>query len=256
MKKEENIIEKKTPNKKKRIIKRLIAIISVFALLFGAGAFYVNDYYRADLGSIAAFSHNKKTNREILDDETIVFKPEKVKAGFIFYPGGKVEYTAYIPLMEELAKKDIMCVLLKMPFNLAVLDVNGAEGIKEMFPEIENWYIGGHSLGGSMAATYLAENISGFDGLILLGSYSTADLSKEDVKVLSVFGSEDKVMNKDKYDENKINLPKDFSEEIIHGGCHAYFGMYGDQDGDGTPTITNEEQIQETANIIKAFINE
>lgn len=133
MKKEENIIEKKTQNKKKRIIKKLIAIIIVFALLFGACAFYVNDYYRADLGSIAAFSHNEKTKREILDDETIVFKPENIKAGFIFYPGGKVESTAYIPLMEELAKKDIMCVLLKMPFNLAVLDVNGAEGIKEMF---------------------------------------------------------------------------------------------------------------------------
>ena len=245
---------KKEENKKKRIIKKLIATIIVFALLFGACAFYVNDYYRADLGAISAFSSSEKIEREILDDETIVFKPEKVKAGFIFYPGGKVEYTAYIPLMEELAKKDIMCVLLKMPFNLAVLDVNGAEGIQEMYPEIENWYIGGHSLGGSMAASYLSENISEYKGLVLLGSYSTADLSKEDIKVLSVFGSEDKVMNKEKYDEYKINLPKDFSEEIIGGGCHAYFGMYGEQEGDGTPTITNVEQIQKTAEIINIFI--
>lgn len=252
--KEENIIEKSKVNKQKKTLKRLVVIIIVFALLFGACGFYINDYYRADLGSIAAFSHNEKTKREILDDETIVFKPENIKAGFIFYPGGKVEYTAYIPLMEELAKKDIMCVLLKMPFNLAVLDVNGAEGIKEMFPETENWYLGGHSLGGSMVATYLADNVEDFDGLVLLGSYSTADLSKEDVKVLSVFGSEDKVMNKEKYDENKINLPVDFSEEIIDGGCHAYFGMYGEQEGDGEATITNEEQIRKTAEIIKEFI--
>ncbi len=245
---------KKEQNKKKRILKRLIAIFIVFALLFGACAYYVNDYYRADLGSIAAFSHNEKTERKILDDETIVFKPEKVKAGFIFYPGGKVEYTAYIPLMEELAKKGIMCVLLKMPLNLAVLDVNGAEGVQEMYPEIENWYLGGHSLGGSMAATYLADNVEDFEGLVLLGSYSTADLSEGNVKVLSVFGSEDKVMNKEKYDEYKNNLPEDFSEEIIDGGCHAYFGMYGEQEGDGTPNITNEEQIQKTAEIIKDFI--
>lgn len=245
---------KKEDNKKKMILKRSVAILVAVVLLFGVCAYYVNDYYRADLGAISAFSSVKEVKREALDDETIVFKPDNIKAGFIFYPGGKVEYTAYIPLMEELAKKDIMCVLLKMPLNLAVLDVNGAEGIKEMFPEIENWYIGGHSLGGSMAASYLSENASEYDGLVLLGSYSTADLSKENIKVLSVFGSEDKVMNRDKYDENKINLPKDFSEEVINGGCHAYFGMYGEQEGDGEPTITNEEQIQKTAEIINDFI--
>lgn len=243
---------KKEANKKNKIL----AIVIVLALLFGACAFYVNDYYRADLGAISVFSSAGKIERENLSDGTIVFKPDKVKAGFIFYPGGKVEYTAYIPLMEELAKKDVLCVLLKMPFNLAVLDVNGAEGIKEKFPETENWYLGGHSLGGSMAASYLSENVNEYAGLVLLGSYSTADLSKEDIKVLSVFGSEDKVMNKEKYDEYKINLPEDFSEKIIDGGCHGYFGMYGAQDGDGTPTITNEEQIQKTAQIIKNFIRE
>lgn len=245
---------KKEVNKKKKILKSLVAIVIVLALLFGACAFYVNDYYRADSGAISAFSSSGKLERENLSDETIVFKPENIKAGFIFYPGGKVEYTSYIPLMDALARKGIMCVLLKMPFNLAVLDVDGAEGIQEMYPEIENWYIGGHSLGGSMAASYLSENISAYKGLILLGSYSTADLSKEDIKVLSVFGSEDKVMNKEKYDEYKINLPKDFSEEIIDGGCHAYFGMYGEQEGDGVATITNEEQIQKTAEIINIFI--
>ena len=245
---------KKEANKKKKILKNLVAIIIVFTLLFGACAFYVNDYYRADLGEISAFSSSEKIEKENLSDGTIIFKPENAKAGFIFYPGGKVEYTSYIPLMEELAKKDIMCVLLKMPFNLAVLDVNAADGIKEMYPDIKNWYLGGHSLGGSMAASYISENISNFKGLVLLGSYSTADLSKENIEVLSVFGSEDKVMNKEKYDEYKINLPKDFSEEIIDGGCHAYFGMYGEQEGDGTPTITNVEQIQKTAEIINIFI--
>ena len=109
-------------------------------------------------------------------------------------------------------------------------------------------------MGGSMAASYLSENINEYDGLVLLGSYSTADLSKEDIRALSVFGSEDKVMNKEKYDEYKINLPENFSEEVIDGGCHAYFGMYGQQEGDGTPTITNAEQIQKTAEIINAFI--
>ena len=102
-----------------------------------------------------------------------------------------MEYISYIPLMDALARKGIMCVLLKMPFNLAVLDVNAADGIQKEYPEIEEWYIGGHSLGGSMAASYLATHVEDYEGLILLGSYSTADLSDTDLAVLSVFGSED-----------------------------------------------------------------
>lgn len=246
---------KKEENKKKRFLKRFVAVVIVFALLFSACAFYVNDYYRADMDAMVGVVQSKERyESQTLEDGTDIFKPENAKVGFIFYPGGKVEYISYIPLMDALARKGVMCVLLKMPFNLAVLDVDGAEGIQEMYPEIENWYIGGHSLGGSMAASYLSENTSEYEGLILLGSYSTADLSKENVSVLSVFGSEDKVMNKEKYDENKINLPNNFSEEIIDGGCHAYFGMYGEQEGDGTPTITNVEQIQKTAEIINIFI--
>lgn len=57
----------------------------------------------------------------------------------------------------------------------------------------------------------------------------------------------DSVMNRVKYDENKANLPRDYTEIIIDGGCHAYFGMYGTQDGDGKPAISNEKQISLTA---------
>ena len=123
-----------------------------------------------------------------------------------------------------------------------------------MYPEISEWYIGGHSLGGSMAASYISENSDEYKGLVLLGSYSTADLSEKKIEVLSVFGSEDKVMNKEKYNESKINLPANFEEVIIEGGCHAYFGMYGAQDGDGTPTISNIEQINTTADLICDFL--
>lgn len=91
-----------------------------------------------------------------------------------------------------------------------------------------------------------------YKGLVLLGSYSTADLSQTDLDVLSIYGSEDEVMNREEYDENKSNLPDDYTEIIIDGGCHAYFGMFGKQDGDGTPTITNEKQIRLTVeNIVK-----
>ena len=242
--------------RKRKIFIIISSVILALAVIVGASAIYLGDYYHADNEAIGAFLPQGTEWREEPDGR-IVFEPEGATKGFIFYPGGKVEYTAYVPLMQACAEKGILCVLIEMPFNLAVLDINAADGIQNDYPEIEDWFIGGHSLGGSMAASYLVDNADDYTGLILLGSYSTADISDTDLSVLSVFGSEDKVMNREKYDENRSNLPSDFTEFVIEGGCHAYFGMYGAQDGDGTPTVTNEEQIRETVeNIIKLMFLE
>ena len=236
--------------RKRKIFIITTSVLLALALIIVACAIYLGDYYRADNEAIAAFLPQGTTWKEE-SDGTLIFEPEGATKGFIFYPGGKVEHTAYVPLMQACASKGILCVLVEMPFNLAVFDINAADGIQKEYPQIEDWYIGGHSLGGSMAASYLADHAEDYEGLILLGSYSTADLSDTDLAVLSVFGSEDTVMNRKKYEENKPNLPSNFSEYVIEGGCHAYFGMYGEQNGDGMPTITNEEQIRLTVeNII------
>ena len=248
-------------NQRKRklfIVLTSIAAISAAVVIFCA--LYLGDYYRANNEAISTFESNNinitnSISRQTLDDNTIVFTPENATTALIFYPGGKVEYTAYAPLMAACASEGIMCILVEMPFNLAVFDINAADGIQEMYPDIENWYIGGHSLGGSMAASYLSDTPDDFEGLILLGSYSTENLSDTSVDVLSVYGSEDKVLNREKYDKNKTNLPAAFTEVVIDGGCHAYFGMYGAQDGDGTPTISNEDQIKYTVDTITKFIN-
>lgn len=241
--------------KRKRKISIIIisAAIAIVAIVI-AIAVYLGDYYHADTEAIEAVAMKSTIEYKPLDDGNIVLEPEEATKGFIFYPGGKVEYTAYIPLMQACAEQDVLCVLIKMPFNLAVFDMNAADGIREQYPEIEEWYIGGHSLGGSMAASYLSDYSDDYEGLILLGSYSTADLSDTNLNVLSVFGSEDKVLNREKYDDNKVNLPADFTEKIIVGGCHAYFGVYGEQEGDGTPTISRDEQIKETAVAICSLI--
>ena len=143
-------------------------------------------------------------------------------------------------------------MILPHALNLAVLDPSAADGIAEEHPEITEWYIGGHSLGGSMAASYIAKT-EGFSGLILLASYSTADVSH--LPVLSILGSEDGVMNREKYEKYKANLPESFSETVIEGGNHAGFGIYGEQEGDGKATITGAEQISLTADTILNFIN-
>ena len=254
-------------SKKKKMISGGIGAIILAVVVVCAG--YLNDYYKADTDAVTAFKVENEVIREEAEDGTIVYIPEKYqtftneadgkdsgeeKAGLIFYPGGKVEHTAYEPLMKALASEGVLCVLTKMPFRLAVLDMNAADGIKEQYPDIEKWYMGGHSLGGSMAAAYLGEHHADYEGLVLLGSYSTEDLSGTSLKLLSVYGSEDKVLNYENYVESKSNLPNDFREVVLEGGCHAYFGMYGAQEGDGVPAIRNEEQIRLTVDAIMEFM--
>lgn len=225
----------------------MICVGVLTVLLVGTCWMYLADYYPADLNAIEAFAPEQTIAQITLDDGTILMGPDNARTGLIFYPGGKVEHLAYIPLMEQLASEGILCFIVRMPFRLAVFDVDAADRIIEQYPQVEKWYIGGHSLGGSMAASYLADHEEVFSGLFLLGSYSTADLSDAELDVLSVYGSEDRVLNREKYAENRSNLPADLMEIEIPGGCHAYFGMYGPQSGDGEPTVTNEEQILITA---------
>ena len=233
-------------NWKKTVL--VLAVVTVVLVL--TCGIYAGDYYRAEETAVAV---SEDIAVKITEDRA-VFAPKGAEAGLIFYPGGKVEFTAYAPLMAELAKENVLCVLLKMPMNLAVLDVNAAAGIPEQFPEVERWYLAGHSLGGSMAASFAAENTDFYEGLILLAAYSTEDLSGTDLKVCSLYGDRDGVLNLEKYEQYRSNLPEDTLETVLEGGNHAGFGSYGPQEGDGESTLASGEQLQWTADTIAAFI--
>lgn len=245
-------IFEKTSKKK---ISLVISLSVIFALSFACGIYFA-DYYKADIETINQFvSASEKSTKIILKDNTIFFQPvENANAGFIFYPGGKVEYKAYEPLLKRLSDKGIACFLVKMPFNLAVFNINAAEKILNQFSEIDTWFIGGHSLGGAMAASFLEKNQDDIRGLILLAAYSTTDFSDTDIEILSIFGSEDKVLNLEKYAEYKPNFSKNTREFVVEGGNHAGFGFYGNQEGDGTATISALEQIEKTAELIAEFV--
>lgn len=247
-------------NSKKFHKKKLVAgiVLSVlFALILACGI-YLSDYYKADFSEIERIlgkSENQLYEKSLLKEGTLCFLPKAgAKTGFVFYPGGKVQYNAYEPLLAKLAEKGIACFLVKMPFNLAVFNINGAEKVLNQFPEIENWFIGGHSLGGSMAASFLGKNQFDIKGLILLASYSTVDFSEVDIKLLSIFGSEDGVLNLEKYTENKSHFSKNAKEVVIEGGNHAGFGFYGPQKKDGKASISSINQIEQTARLILEFI--
>lgn len=240
--------------KRTRII---LSVCLALLLVIGIGGYaYVSDYYHADETALEAMAYQTDSVQVEQDRDVIWFAPENSTAGLIFYPGGKVEYTAYAPLLRACAENGILCALVRMPGNLAVLDANAADGLQQEHPEVTTWYMAGHSLGGAMAAGYAAAHEKDFDGLILLAAYSTKDLTGTPLRVLSVYGSEDGVMNRESYEKNRANLPADTTEVVLDGGCHAQFGSYGPQDGDGIPTISGEEQIWQTVEAIAAFVSQ
>lgn len=242
-------------SKKRKALIWCLSILLTVATIFTAFAVYLSIYYKADDDAMEAFYASPTIKIEESKKFTAFIPQGEVKTGFIFYPGGKVDYKAYYPLMQTLADLGVFTAVAKMPFNLAIFDTDAAKKIQDAYPEITDWYIGGHSLGGAMASSHVSKASDSFKGLILLGAYSTKDISDSRIAVLSIYGSNDEVMNREKYESNRSNLPSNFTELVIDGGCHAYFGVYGEQKGDGEPTLSNEEQIYATANHIISFIS-
>lgn len=247
-------MQKSTPSRKFKILKICAVLLAIIFLAYGAFKIYVNDYYHAGKAATKALASTSEVTVTQLDDDAYVFEPENPRAGLIFYPGGKVEYTAYSPLMKAFAENGILCVLVKMPYNLAVFDKNAADEYPDMYADIDRWYVGGHSLGGAMAASYVSDHTDEYEGLILLGAYSTVDLSDSGLNVFSLYGSEDGVLNMSKYEKNYDNLPSDLHELVIDGGCHSYFGDYGLQKGDGEPEILRKEQVEVTVDFVGNYI--
>ena len=224
-----------------------IVLLSLCALLLAlllALFAYTQDYYRAD-ADVAALTADNPNIRQ--DGSLTILSPDAANdtgAGLIFYPGGKVEETAYLPLMEQLRESGLTCVLVKMPFRLAVFDIRAADAVYAKIPSISRWYLAGHSLGGAMASSYVPGNEDKLAGLILLGAYSVND---SPIPTLAIYGSEDV-----KLDRSKLTLATNQLE--IQGGNHAYFGNYGEQAGDGTASISHEEQQAQAVAAILAFV--
>lgn len=222
---------------KKRIgIGVLIACAAAAAVFF----IYVSDYYRADDSAGVPASGG-----EVRDYGAYIEMPAPGDTGLIFYPGGKVQAEAYMPLLDQIRARGVTCVLVRMPFHLAVFGVNAADGVYGKFPAIKNWYIGGHSLGGAMAGSYASGHADRVKGLVLLGAYVYGGWDPE--KALTVYGENDRVLDRSRitYTQNVL---------VIQGGNHAQFGNYGEQQGDGEASISRAEQQSRAAEAIAAFM--
>lgn len=242
-------------NKNSKTAIRIMVIVSVLAFSLYAVLMYINDFYEAtDKADKAMFGN--ETVEIVEEDGYYVFSSGENAAdtekGIIFYPGGKVEETAYAPMLVELAEHGYDVYLVKMPAKLAIFGMNAAEDIMNENAHIVEWTMMGHSLGGAMAASFSAEHDEEVDALVLLAAYSTEDLKDKEIDVYSIYGSEDKVLNMEKYEEYRGNLPSDVVEAVIDGGNHAYYAHYGEQEGDGTAEITREEQQE---SVLDLFLN-
>lgn len=258
---------------KKIILGAIIVLVLIFAGLFVAFKIYTGNYYNADNTVISELADDLSEEvHTFTAPEGMVFLPQnqEYRAVIVFYPGAKVEYTAYSGLMYRLAERGYICLLPKMADNVALLSINAVDTLKAARPDdsesVENldWYLAGHSLGGVAATRYLAEwtpgtgsgaHFSGeYKGVILCASYPMDSLAGTDMRLLSILGSNDTVVNMKNYEDSKKNWPEDATEYVIRGGIHSYFGNYGIQKGDGEPEITADRQLDETAEVIDEWI--
>ncbi|MFP4187214.1 MAG: alpha/beta hydrolase [Acholeplasmataceae bacterium] len=229
----------------KRILLILFAIVALIAVI---GFAYLEYSTYEPVGVEDAIK------RATDEKDYYYFRHDDARANVVFYPGGLVEPEAYAIFAAELSEIGVNVYVMRMPFNLAILKSDAAE-ILEGTNDLP-FVLAGHSLGGASLSIFLESNEGFADFLILLASYpaASADLSDHELAVLSLYGTEDGVLDMKALKETEDLLPNDTTYYEISGGNHAYFANYGKQRGDGSATITPKQQRETTISRIEEFL--
>ncbi|MEM4781207.1 MAG: alpha/beta hydrolase [Halalkalicoccus sp.] len=228
-----------SPREVARSLAITLAMLLVAAALVGlvyAETPYGPDEDPEDLAPGVSVTETETGEGYVLSDGPITDET----VGLVFYPGARVAPESYLPQLEPLvAQRDVVVIVPEMPLNFAIFDADAADGAMAANPEIERWYVGGHSLGGAMACEY-ADGADDLEGLVLFASYCASDLSETELRGLSVLGTEDGVIDTEREREARANLPPETEIVEIEGMNHAQFGAYGPQRGDNPPRISDE----------------
>lgn len=243
--------------KLKRINFKLIAAALLVALLVAVSGFVVWANNASPASDIALQALNSDSAVTVSNEYGYyTFTPTRTTptTGFIFYPGGRVDYRAYAPVLRMIAEQGYFVALVPVPLNLAFFDINAAAPVQEQYPDIEYWVVGGHSLGGVAASVYAKDHQNDLDGIIFFASYPADDtLKNSDLEILSIYGTRD-MAGMDKFDETKALLPPQTQYVVIDGGNHAQFGSYGPQAGDNEATISPEDQWAQVSTATVEFL--
>lgn len=237
-------MQKKQKSLHKKIWIAAGTIFLILAILVGVFFWYVSDYYRAEDVALEVLAQDNSVTAQ--DNLTILSPSYPTDTAIIFYPGAKVEAEAYLPLLDQIRQTGVTCILVHMPFHMAIFDADAAEDVISEFSDIEHWYISGHSMGGAMASKFAADHPDQVDGLILMGAYIYGDYPDENT--LTIYGSLNQSV------EDHIDYTENIVE--IEGGNHAQFGNYGIQKGDPPGEISAKEQQTQTVAAIELFINQ
>ena len=219
-------------------------VLLVLAILAGVFFWYVSDYYRAEDVALEVLAQDSGIT--VQDNLTILSPTSPTDTAIIFYPGAKVEAEAYLPLLDQIRQTGVICILVHMPFHMAIFDADAAQEVMAKFPEIQHWYMAGHSMGGAMASKFASDHPDQVEGLILMGAYLYGDYPEE--QTLTIYGSLNQSV------EDHIDYTENIVE--IQGGNHAQFGNYGPQKGDLPAEISAQEQQAQTVAAIEAFLSE
>lgn len=223
----------------------LTALLAIILMAFAGFAIWAYTPLGPMPEAIAALESDDEI--QVTTSPWITFTPQEARTStaIILYPGGRVDPRSYAPIARAIAEEGFLVIIPPMPFNLAFFDANVASEIMENHQEISHWAIGGHSLGGAMAASFTAGQSELIDALILWAAYPAEnnDLSPlTGLPVASIFASSDGVATVEDIDASRPLLPADTRWIEIAGGNHAQFGWYGPQPGDGEATISREDQ--------------
>ena len=177
----------------------------------------------------------------------------KPTAGVVFVPGARVDARAYAHVVRPLAEAGYLVAVLKEPFGLAIVDGDHGRKVLDLHPEIAHWVVAGHSLGGTVAAS-LADDDDRVEGLMLFASYPADPIVRNDLEVLSISGTADRLVTPTDIEASRADLPPSTSFVVINGAVHSSFGDYGEQPGDGTPTIDRSAAHAEISKATLAFM--
>jgi pimeloyl-ACP methyl ester carboxylesterase len=220
-------------------------LLLLIPILLGAGyVAWVRVQHQPMPEALAALASDAEV--EVETGRWLLFRPagRTPRSGLILYPGGFVDPRAYAPTARAIAAKGYQVVVVPMPLNLAVLGSNRAANVVAAYPEIARWAIGGHSLGGAMAARYAYRSPQRVHGLVLWAAYPASgdDLSARALAVASIYGTLDGLATPAKIDASRPLLPPDTQWTAIEGGNHAQVGWYGPQSGDLPATLSRADQ--------------
>lgn len=192
----------------------------------------------------------------------LTFTPAAAAApvtGFIFYPGGRVDPRSYAPAAQALAARGYLVVIVPMPFNLAVFGAGKASAVIAAHPEVRYWAIGGHSLGGAMAASFVYGHRDAVQGIVFWAAYPAGNnsLADRNIQAISIYGTRDGLATGTKIDVSRALLPANTRWVAIEGGNHAQFGWYGAQPGDQEAAIDRavqqEQAIRATEGLLRSL---